>query len=220
MRVLLLSTYELGHQPLGLARPAADLTAAGHEVRCLDLAVDRLDEALIGWAELIGISVPMHTATRLGARLAERVRTLNPTAHITFYGLYASLHADVLIGKLGDSAIGGEFEGPLVALADALEPLTPGSELEGSTAALADALEPLTPRPPLPCAGEGESTHISHGTRSAKENVTIGLPLSRARERGAGGEGAPVIPGVRTATHDGGVFLGRQAFRLPRRDLL
>src|SRR4051794_12550991 len=169
MRVLLLSTYELGHQPLGLARPAANLTAAGHEVRCLDLALDHLDETLVGWAELIGISVPMHTATRLGARVAERIRTLNPTAHITFYGLYASLHADVLVGRLGDSAIGGEYEGPLVALANALGPLTPG--------------------PPLPCVGEG-----------------------------AGGEGQ--IPGVRTVSHDGGVFLGRQAFKLPRRDLL
>ena len=62
MRVLLLSTYELGHQPLGLARPAADLLAAGHEVRCLDLSVDRLDDALVAWAALVGISVPMHTA--------------------------------------------------------------------------------------------------------------------------------------------------------------
>jgi radical SAM superfamily enzyme YgiQ (UPF0313 family) len=154
MRVLLLSTYELGHQPLGLARPAADLLAAGHEVRCLDLSVDPLDAALVAWAELVGLSVPMHTATRLGARVAERVRELNPRAHITFYGLYASLHADILIGRLGDSAIGGEYEGPLVALADAL------------------------------------------------------------------GAGGLCVPGVRTAGHDGGVHLGRQAFALPRRDLL
>jgi radical SAM superfamily enzyme YgiQ (UPF0313 family) len=160
MRVLLLSTYELGHQPLGLARPAADLTAAGHEVRCLDLSVDRLDETLVGWAELVGISVPMHTATRLGARLAERVRAINPGAHITFYGLYASLHADVLVGRLADSAIGGEYEGPLVALADAL-----------------------------------------------------------TEQRQGRGRLLP-IPGVRAADHDGGVYLGRQTFRLPRRDLL
>jgi hypothetical protein len=112
MRILLLSTYELGHQPLGLARPAADLAAAGHDVCCLDLSIDPLDEARVAWAELVGISTPMHTATRLGARLAERIRALNPQAHITFYGLYASLHADVLVGGvgasgLGDSAIGG-----------------------------------------------------------------------------------------------------------------
>ncbi len=160
MRVLLLSTYELGHQPLGLARPAADLLAAGHEVRCQDLALDLLDEDLVRWAGLIGISVPMHTATRLAARLAARLREVNPDAHLTFYGLYASLHADLLVGRLGDSAIGGEFEGPLVALADALDGLSGDSERLGA------------------------------------------------------------IPGVRTHRDDGGVFLGRQAFRLPRRDLL
>ena len=120
MRVLLLSTYELGHQPLGLARPAAYLAAAGHEVRCQDLAVERLDPALVAWADLVGISVPMHTATRLGVRLAERVRALNPRAHRCFYGLYASLHADVLLGRSAESVIGGEFETPLVALADRL----------------------------------------------------------------------------------------------------
>jgi radical SAM superfamily enzyme YgiQ (UPF0313 family) len=160
MRILLLSTYELGHQPLGLARPAADLLAAGHDVRCQDLAVEHLDEELVAWAGLVGISVPMHTATRLGARLAERIRALNPAAHLAFYGLYASLHADVLVGRLGDSAIGGEYEGPLVALADAL----------GRTA---DGPAPL-------------------------EDVA----------------------GVRTSSNDGGVYLGRQSFKLPRRDLL
>ena len=120
MDVLLLSTYELGHQPLAVARPAAHLIAAGHRVRCQDLAVERLDDELVRRAELVGISVPMHTATRLGARLAERVRELNPGVHICFYGLYATLHADVLLGRLADSAIGGEFEMPLVELADRL----------------------------------------------------------------------------------------------------
>jgi len=43
MRVLLISTYELGHQPVQLAMPAAALLAAGHEVRCIDVAVDPLD---------------------------------------------------------------------------------------------------------------------------------------------------------------------------------
>src|SRR3954451_15746448 len=120
MNILLLSTYELGHQPLALARPAAHLIAAGHQVRCQDLAVEPLDEAAVRAARFVGISVPMHTATRLGVRLAERVRALNPAGHVCFYGLYASLHADVLLGGLADSVIGGEFEAPLVALAERL----------------------------------------------------------------------------------------------------
>lgn len=200
MRVLLLSTYELGHQPLGLARPAADLLAAGHEVRCQDLAVETLDEALVTWAGLVGISVPMHTATRLGARLAERVRAINPAAHVTFYGLYASLHADVLIGALGDSAIGGEYEGPLVALAHALEVPSPPGPGQPS------------PPPPLPGAGEGR-TIPSVPPRPVRERRSGGEGSSSE----AGGEG---LTGVRTASHDGGIFLGRQAFRLPRRDFL
>jgi len=40
MRVLLVSTYELGHQPLHVASPAALLRRVGHEVRCLDLSVE------------------------------------------------------------------------------------------------------------------------------------------------------------------------------------
>ena len=47
MRVLLLSTYELGHQPLGLTRPAADLLAVGHVVRCQDLSIELLDESQV-----------------------------------------------------------------------------------------------------------------------------------------------------------------------------
>ncbi len=116
MNVLLLSTYELGHQPLGLARPAAHLRAAGHRVACNDLAVQRLDEEAARRAAFVGISVPMHTATRLGVRLAERVRGLNPRAHLCFYGLYASLNAESLLGRYADSVIGGEYETPLVEL--------------------------------------------------------------------------------------------------------
>src|SRR5688572_16782919 len=40
MKVLLVSTYELGHQPLHLAAPAAALRAAGHDVRTLDTSVE------------------------------------------------------------------------------------------------------------------------------------------------------------------------------------
>jgi len=139
VNILLLSTYELGHQPLAVARPAAHLLAAGHRVRCQDLAVERLDEALVREAELVGISVPMHTATRLGVRLADRVRALNPAAYVCFYGLYASLHADVLLGALADSVVGGEFEAPLVALAAALD-AAPGRSPR--TALAASAIPP------------------------------------------------------------------------------
>src|SRR5713101_2287090 len=119
MRALLLSCYELGHQPLGLASAAAHLQAAGAAVQCLDLAVEPFDEARVRSAELVGISVPMHTALRLGVAAARRVRDLNPGCHICFYGLYASLNGDYLLRECADSVIGGEFERPLVGLVKA-----------------------------------------------------------------------------------------------------
>jgi radical SAM superfamily enzyme YgiQ (UPF0313 family) len=63
----------------------------------------------------------MHTALRLGARVAERVRQLSPDARVCFYGLYAALNADYLLEHGADYCIGGECEGPLVALAEALQ---------------------------------------------------------------------------------------------------
>jgi radical SAM superfamily enzyme YgiQ (UPF0313 family) len=120
MNVLLISCYELGHQPLGLASPAAHLLAEGCAVECLDLAVERFDARRVAAGDFIGISVPMHTAIRLGVRAAQRVRELNPTCHVCFYGLYASLNADYLLRTCADSVVGGEFERPLVSLVRSL----------------------------------------------------------------------------------------------------
>ncbi len=115
-RVVLISTYELGHQPFGLASPAAWLRRAGAEVRCLDTAVQPLDRAAVAGAEMIGVYVPMHTATRLAAELLPELRALAPAALIVCYGLYAPLNADHLRAQGADVCVGGEFEAELVAL--------------------------------------------------------------------------------------------------------
>jgi len=116
MKVLLISCYELGHQPIGLASPAAHIRAAGLPVKCLDLAVEPFDKEKVQHADFIGISIPMHTAIRLAVRAGKRVRELNKTCHLCFYGLYASLNAEYLLRTCADSIIGGEFETPLVRL--------------------------------------------------------------------------------------------------------
>ncbi|MBT4937852.1 MAG: radical SAM protein, partial [Rhodospirillaceae bacterium] len=61
MQVLLLSTYDLGHQPFSLASPAAKLKSAGAAVTCNDLAVDSLNEDAVKGADLIGLYLQMHT---------------------------------------------------------------------------------------------------------------------------------------------------------------
>jgi len=82
----LISTYELGRQPFGLVSPAAWLRAVGHEVTCMDLTRQELDDAAIRTAERIAIYLPMHTATRLAARLIPALREKNPEARICCYG--------------------------------------------------------------------------------------------------------------------------------------
>jgi hypothetical protein len=131
-RVLLVSTYEQGHQPLGLAAPAAYLRARGHEVRCLDIAVQQPDPDRFRDVDLIAISVPMHTAARLAMALARRLRQL-VDAPIAFYGLYASeLDEQLRSSGLADAVFGGEYEIGLGHLADAVANGEPVDALSGS----------------------------------------------------------------------------------------
>jgi len=131
MNALLISAYELGHQPLGLASSAAHLLARGFAVRCLDLSVETLDEESVRRADAIGISIPMHTATRIGLRVADRVRALNPAAPVAFYGLYASLNAEILLARGATAVIGGEFEEPLADWCEAVRDGDPGRAVPG-----------------------------------------------------------------------------------------
>src|SRR5450432_2030707 len=124
VRVVLISTYELGRQPFGLASPAAWLRKRGHEVTCLDLSRQSLDEVAVREAELIAIYVPMHTATRLALELIPPLRQLNPEAHFCAYGLYAPLAARSFHALGVKSLFGGEFEQSLVDLGEQLSSLS------------------------------------------------------------------------------------------------
>ena len=124
--ILLISCYELGHQPLAIAQPLGFLEDAGYQPHCLDVSIEPLDEVAVSQAQFIGIAVPMHTALRLGMRVAEMVRTLNPNCHICFFGLYASLNAEYLLQHVADSVIGAECEAILVKLVRALD--MPGAQ--------------------------------------------------------------------------------------------
>src|SRR5262247_1244271 len=106
--ILLVACYELGHQPLAVAWPAAFLERAGFRPAVLDVSIEPFDPERVRRARLIAISVPMHTALRLGVGVAGRARRENPSAHICFVGLYATLNAQHLLSHGADSVIGGE----------------------------------------------------------------------------------------------------------------
>src|SRR5438874_6633020 len=92
LRVRLLSTYDMGRQPFGLASPAAWLREAGANVTCVDVTREKLADERIGEADVVGFFLPMHTATRLALPVIDRVRTFNPSARLIAYGLYAPLN--------------------------------------------------------------------------------------------------------------------------------
>src|SRR6266568_572686 len=127
-QILLVSTYELGHQPLGLALPQAFLERAGFRPRALDLSVEPFDEAAARRARLVAFAVPMHTALRLALAAAARVRAVNPSALFAFHGLYAPLHAPFLRAAGATAVLGGECEEELVRFALAAEA---GGDLSG-----------------------------------------------------------------------------------------
>ncbi len=135
---MLISTYELGRQPFGLASPAAWLRKRGHDVVCLDLSRQSLDEAAVRAAGLIAIYLPMHTATRLAANLIPNLRELNPLAHLCCYGLYAPMNAEYLRTLGVTTILGGEFEQGLAQLA-----ARPQSDDRGEVSAPLISLERL-----------------------------------------------------------------------------
>ncbi len=134
MRVVLIATYELGRQPFGLASPAAWLREAGHEVVPCDVSREPLDADVVALADLVGVHLPMHTATRLALPLIERVRQVVPGAHICAFGLYAPPNAEHLRACGVHTILGPEFESDLRDLADSLAAATlPRSTASAST---------------------------------------------------------------------------------------
>ena len=117
MRIVLVSTYDLGRQPLGLASPAAWLREAGMQVECVDASRDELRDEHIAAADLVAFHLPMHTATRLAGPLIDRVRQFKPAMPLAAYGLYAPLNALWLRDRGVDHVLGPDAEHELVALA-------------------------------------------------------------------------------------------------------
>ena len=120
MRVLIVSTYELGHQPVHAASPAAALRAAGYEVRALDLAVEMWDPDALDGIDALAFSVPMHTAMRIAVSAAQAARRTHPGIPICFYGLYGEMAPALDPSHAMDRALAGEYEPELVAWVDAL----------------------------------------------------------------------------------------------------
>ena len=122
MKVLLISPYELGRQPFSLAHAAALLRARDHEVVLIDLAQGSLPREGLEDFDLIGISLGMHTATRIATSLLPMLRAKAARARLVCYGVYAPPNRGLLEDLGVDVVLGPEFEDELVALTGGEEP--------------------------------------------------------------------------------------------------
>jgi len=119
--IVLVSTYELGRQPFALAALGSFLERSEFRPSYVDVAIEALDLGALAKAKLVAISVPMHTALRIGVQVFGRVREVNRSAKAGFFGLYAPINGDELVGLGADFVLGGECEPLIVEIAEALE---------------------------------------------------------------------------------------------------
>jgi radical SAM superfamily enzyme YgiQ (UPF0313 family) len=157
MRVLLVSTYDLGRQPFGLASPAAWLRAHGHEVATADLSRECLPADAVQNADWVAFHLPMHTATRMAIPRIAAVREANPHARICCYGLYAPANEEMLRTLGVTHVIGGEFEGALAELISERTPATLPIVLDRLNFLLPDR----STLPPL----SGYAALVDHGSK-------------------------------------------------------
>lgn len=176
MRVLLLSTYDMGRQPFGLASPCAWLRAAGVEVACVDLTREKLHDDEIQRADVVGFFLPMHTATRLALPVIDRVQALKPNARLIAYGLYATLNEALLRERGVTHVLGGEFEQDLVDRVCGVDAgLKPGATGVSATVPrlqfkvpARDGLVPLTRYATLQLNGERRTVGYTEASRGCK----------------------------------------------------
>jgi radical SAM superfamily enzyme YgiQ (UPF0313 family) len=113
--ILLISTYDLGRQPFGIASPAAWLRRAGLDVITRDVSREPLhDDDDVVAATRVAVYLPMHTATRLALPVIDRIRAVRPELELCAYGLYAPLNADLLRERGVQTILGPEAEADLV----------------------------------------------------------------------------------------------------------
>ncbi|WP_160673592.1 RCCLKC-tail radical SAM protein [Clostridium sp. C8-1-8] len=121
LKVLLVSNFEGGYQPISIATAYSALIENGFNTTILDTYVEGIREDILGDAELVAISIPLFDALFSGIEIAKTVKKLNKNVHVTFFGQYASINANRLTPKYSDSCIVGQWEDTLVQLANKLE---------------------------------------------------------------------------------------------------
>ena len=107
---MLIATFQLGHQPVHVASPAASAAAEpGTRSAVWTFGVKPWDPGTLQWAQAVGFSVPMHAAMRLAPhRQAPSPAASSPALAMCFCGLYATVSRELIEGQLFGRGIAGD----------------------------------------------------------------------------------------------------------------
>lgn len=120
MNILIVSTFEGGYQPISALAATTSLVAEGFSPTLLDVYVDGVDEDKIKAANVIAVSMPLFDSLESGVQLIQQIKELNPSAILIAFGQYATLNPQRLSLNYVDFTIVGEWEKPIVSLANHL----------------------------------------------------------------------------------------------------
>jgi hypothetical protein len=123
-RVVLISTYDLGRQPFGLASAAAWLDESSCEIVVRDTSRDALVASDLTGARIVAWFLPMHAAVRLAVPQIRRVKAWAPHATLCAFGLYAPTCERTLRAAGVQVVLGPESEPELAALVRSSESRT------------------------------------------------------------------------------------------------
>lgn len=119
-KVLLISFYEGGFQPISLGTTAAHLREAQFDVELVDTFIDELGDESLSGCSYICVSLPLFQALERATPFMPRL--LEAGRPIILFGQHATIVSELLLKKgLADWVVRGDWEVPLVQLLRHLE---------------------------------------------------------------------------------------------------
>ena len=172
--VLLISTYDLGRQPFGLASAGGGAAGRGHRgrrARDLARASSSTSDVVRRAATLVAFFLPMHTATRLALPVHRpRARAEPGGAAGRLRAVRAAQRRCSCASAASPTIIGGEFEDALVDAASAQPASAPRRRRSGRVASVPRVTFRVPDRTGLPPLARYATLQI--GTASAGSPAT------------------------------------------------
>ena len=121
MKILLISCYELGNQPIPTASLHAFLKSYSYNPQVLDLSTQKINHEDIQNYDFIALSTPMHTALSIAVKATKIIRRFNKECHICYYGDYADLNSNYLLKNIADSCLSGETQKSILEIIKSIQ---------------------------------------------------------------------------------------------------